>query len=141
MYAGAFGGGREGVQRAEFDAASDLNRARLLADLQTKRFPTTQQQEDNKIYKIKWVSLNLQSGLGGAAQDFARAQISGLGTLGAGQQAQQQAILDATRQAAAMAVQDPRDRLARFGQGIAALTPMGAGSVQVSPDCSHSTKC
>ena len=32
-----------------------------------------------------------------------------------------------------MAVQDPRDRLTRFGQGIAALTPMGAGSVEISP--------
>ena len=29
---GAFGGGREGVQRAEFDAASELNISRLLAD-------------------------------------------------------------------------------------------------------------
>ena len=75
----------------------------------------------------------LQSGLGGAAQDFARAQISGLGTLGAGQQAQTQAVLDAQRQAAAMAIQDPRDRLSRFGQGIAALTPMGAGSVEIAP--------
>ena len=32
-----------------------------------------------------------------------------------------------------MAIQDPRDRLATFGQGIAALTPMGAGQVKVSP--------
>ncbi len=31
--AGAFGGGREGVQRAEFDAASDRNRAALQAQL------------------------------------------------------------------------------------------------------------
>jgi hypothetical protein len=75
---------------------------------------------------------NLQSGLGGRAQDFSRAQISGLGTLGAQQQAQTQAILDAQRQAAAMAVQDPRDRLARFGQGITGLTP-GAGTVQIAP--------
>jgi hypothetical protein len=73
---------------------------------------------------------NLQSGLGARAQDFSRAQISGLGTLGAQQQAQNQAILDAQRQAAQMAIQEPRQALARFGQGIAAITP-GAGTVQI----------
>ena len=72
----------------------------------------------------------LQSGLGGAAQGFSRAQISGLGTLGAQQQAQNQAVLDAQRQAAQMAIEEPRQGLARFGQGIAAITP-GAGSVQI----------
>ena len=34
---------------------------------------------------------NLQSGLGGTAQDFSRAQIAGLGSLGSAQQAQAQA--------------------------------------------------
>ncbi len=92
-----------------------------------------QQQEDNKILQNQLGIANLQRGLAGSAQDFARAQISGLGTLGAGQQAQRQAELDAQRQAAQMAVQDPRDRLARFGQGIVGLTP-GAGTVQVSPE-------
>ena len=63
-----------------------------------------------------------------AAQDFSRAQISGLGTLGAAQQAQNQAVLDAQRQAAQMAIDEPRQALARFGQGIAGITP-GAGSI------------
>ena len=129
---GAFGGGREGVQRAEFDAASDMNRARLLADLQQRGFQQAATARQQDLANQMGIS-QLQSGLGGAAQDFARAQISGLGTLGATQQAQTQAVLDAQRQAAAMAVQDPRDRLTRFGQGIAALTPMGAGSVEISP--------
>jgi hypothetical protein len=75
---------------------------------------------------------NLQQGLGGAAQDFSRAQISGLGTLGSAQQTQNQAILDAQRQAAQMAVQDPRDRLGMYGQGIAQITP-GAGAVRLDP--------
>ena len=70
----------------------------------------------------------LQSGLGARAQDFSRAQISGLGTLGAQQQAQNQAVLDAQRQAAQMAIDEPRQALARFGQGIAGITP-GAGSI------------
>ena len=129
---GAFGGGREGVQRAEFDATSDLNRARILADLNQRGFQQGQQARQQDLQNQLGIA-NLQRGLGGAAQDFSRAQISGLGALGAAQQAQSQAVLDAQRQAAQMAVQDPRDRLARFGQGIVGLTP-GAGSVQVSPE-------
>ena len=128
---GAFGGGREGVQRAEFDAASDMNRARLVADLQQKGFESAAQRRQQDLANQMGIA-NLQQGLGARAQDFSRAQISGLGTLGAQQQAQTQAILDAQRQAAAMAVQDPRDRLARFGQGITGLTP-GAGTVQIAP--------
>ena len=129
---GAFGGGREGVQRAEFDATSDLNRARLLADLRQRGFQSAAARRQQDLQNQLGIA-NLQRGLAGSAQDFARAQISGLGTLGAGQQAQRQAELDAARQAAQMAVQDPRDRLARFGQGIVGLTP-GAGTVQVSPE-------
>ena len=129
---GAFGGGREGVQRAEFDATSDANRARILADLRQRGFQQAQTARQQDLANQMGIS-QLQSGLGGAAQDFSRAQISGLGTLGAQQQAQNQAILDAQRQAAAMAVQDPRDRLSMFGQGIAGLTPMGAGSVKIAP--------
>jgi len=129
---GAFGGGREGVQRAEFQATSDANRARILADLRQRGFQQAAAARQQDLANQMGIA-QLQSGLGGTAQDFARAQISGLGTLGAQQQAQTQAVLDAQRQAAAMAIQDPRDRLSRFGQGIAALTPMGAGSVEIAP--------
>ena len=69
---------------------------------------------------------NLQSGLGGTAQDFSRAQIAGLGTLGAGQQAQAQAVADAQRQTAQMAVQDPIRRLNMLGAGVTGL--MGGAS-------------
>ena len=64
---------------------------------------------------------NLQSGLGAAQQDFSRAQIAGLGTLGATQQAQNQAVLDAQRQASQMAVQDPINRLNLLGSGVTGL--------------------
>jgi hypothetical protein len=40
--AGAFGGGREGVQRAEFQAASDRNRAALQAQLLSQGFTQAQ---------------------------------------------------------------------------------------------------
>ena len=126
---GAFGGGREGVQRAEFQAASDRNRANLFADLQQRGFESAAARRQQDLANQMGLS-NLQRGLGAAAQDFSRAQISGLGTLGATQQAQTQAVLDAQRQAAQMAVDDPRRRLTMFGQGISGLTP-GAGTVSV----------
>jgi len=126
---GAFGGGREGVQRAEFQAASDRNRANLFADLQQRGFESAAARRQQDLANQMGLS-NLQRGLGAAAQDFSRAQISGLGTLGATQQAQTQAVLDAQRQAAQMAVDDPRRRLTMFGQGISGLTP-GAGTVSI----------
>ena len=126
---GAFGGGREGVQRAEYQTTSDANRSRILADLQQRGFQQASTARQQDLANQMGIA-NLQQGLGGAAQDFSRAQIAGLGTLGAGQQAQQQAIFDAERQAAQMAVDDPRRRLTMFGQGITGLTP-GAGTVSI----------
>ena len=41
--AGAFGGGREGVQRAEYQSASDRNRAALQAQLLQQGFGQAQQ--------------------------------------------------------------------------------------------------
>jgi len=130
---GAFGGGREGVQRAEYQAASDRNRAATFANLQQQGFQNAAARRQQDLANQMNIS-NLQSGLGARAQDFSRAQISGLGTLGAAQQAQTQAVLDAQRQAAQMAIQEPRQALARFGQGIAALSGQtGAGRVQLDP--------
>ena len=126
---GAFGGGREGVQRAEYQAASDRNRAATFANLQQQGFQNAAARRQQDLANQMSIS-QLQSGLGARAQDFSRAQISGLGTLGAAQQAQDQAVLDAQRQAAQMAIDEPRQALARFGQGIAGITP-GAGSITV----------
>ena len=63
----------------------------------------------------------LQSKLGGGAQQLASQQISGLGTLGAGQQAFAQAQADATRQAAQTAAYEPYQRLGTYGAGVASL--------------------
>ena len=130
--AGAFGGGREGVQLAEFDAASDRNRAALQAGLLQQSFENAANRRQQDLANQLSISQQ-QRGLGAAAQDFSRAQISGLGTLGAAQQAQQQAILDAQRQAAQMAVDDPRRRLGLLGTGITSITP-GAGGVTLQPE-------
>ena len=114
----------------EFDAASDRNRAAIQSNLLQQGFQQAQAARQQDFANQIGLA-NLQSGLGARAQDFARAQISGLGTLGAQQQAQAQAVRDAQRQAAQMAVDDPRRRLSMLGQGVAGLS--GLGSVQISP--------
>jgi len=84
--AGAFGGGREGVQRAEYQTQSDLNRALLQAQLQQQGYGQAQQLAANQYTQ--------QLGLGQAQQGFLGGQIAGLSTLGAQQQAQGQRMLD-----------------------------------------------
>ena len=127
---GAFGGGREGVQRAEFDAASDRNRASLQAQLLQQGFESAAARRQQDLANQLSISQQ-QRGLGASSQDFTRAQISGLGALGAAQQAQQQAVIDASRQAAQLAIDDPRRRLGLLGTGITSITP-GAGGVTLA---------
>ena len=135
---GAFGGGREGVQRAEYQAASDRNRAAIQSNLLQQGFQNAAARRQQDLANQQAIS-NQQRGLGAAAQDFSRAQISGLGTLGAAQQAQNQAILDAQRQAAAMAVEDPRRRLNMLGQGVAGLSGLGSVTFSESPAAAQSS--
>ena len=125
---GAFGSGRQGVAEAEFDALSNRGRSGLQANLLQQGFQQAQQARQQDVANQMGLA-NLQSGLGGQAQGFAQSQIAGLGTLGSAQQAQSQAVLDAQRQFAQMAVDDPRRRLQMLGQGVAGLTP-GAGEIR-----------
>jgi len=125
--AGAFGSGRQGIAEAEFDALSNRGRGTLQSGLRQSGFNQAQQSRQQDLQNQMGLS-NLQSGLGGTAQGFAQSQIAGLGTLGSAQQGQNQAILDAQRTTAQMAIDDPRRRLNMLGQGISGLTP-GAGTV------------
>ena len=129
---GAFGSGRHGIAEAEFDALSGRGRASMLADLRQRGFQQASTARQQDLANQIGLS-NLQSGLGQTQQDFARSQIAGLGGLGATQQAQSQAVLDAQRQFATMAVQEPRDRLAMLGQGVAGLSGLGSISATESP--------
>jgi hypothetical protein len=88
--AGAYGGGREGVQRAEYQTQSDLNRALLQAQLQQQGFGQAQQ--------LAGQQYNQQLGLAGQTQGLLGSQISGLSALGQQQQAQRQAELEAQKQ-------------------------------------------
>ena len=72
-------------------------------------------------------------GVVGDIQQAQTADINQLGRLGGLQQAQAQAQLDAQRQAAQMAVDDPRRRLSMLGAGITQLVP-GAGAVTLAPE-------
>jgi len=138
--AGVFGGGRHGIAEAEFDALSNRGRASQLANLRQTGFGQAAQRRQQDLANQMGIA-NLQSGLGGTQQEFARGQIAGLGTLGAGQQAQNQAILDAQRQASTMAVQDPINRMNMLGSGVTGLmggmgqitTEVGQQAPQSSP--------
>ena len=119
--AGAFGGGREGVQRAEYQRKSDMDRALLEAQLNQAGFTQAQNLAQTAFGQQTGLA-QLQPGL--AAQNIGLAQ-------GLGQQdlAYRQAIQDAGAQANRMAAFEPIDRLARFGQGLTGVGG-GLGSVQ-----------
>jgi len=131
---GAFGGGREGVQRAEFASQSGRDRAALQAQLLQQGFGQAQQARQQDIQNrfglgqaqsgLAGQQLGLgqfQSGLAGQVPQLQRADISTLGQVGAAQQAQAQAELDATRQGARTAAYEPLERLGFFGQGVTGL--------------------
>jgi len=80
---GAFGGGREGVQRAEYQAASDRNRAALQAQLLQQGFGQAQQ--------LAAQQYGQQMGLASALPNLLGQQISAYTTLGGAQQAREQA--------------------------------------------------
>ena len=117
---GAFGSGRHGIAEAEFDALSNRGRTSMLADLRQRGFQQASGARQQDLANQQAIS-NQQAGLGARALDFGRAQIAGLGGLGATQQAQNQAILDAQRQTAEMAIAEPRQRLGMLGSGVMGL--------------------
>ena len=111
--AGAFGGGREGVQRAEFGAQSARDRAALQAQLLQQGFGQAQQAAAQQYQQ--------QVGLASLLPQLQREDVSTLGQVGAAQQAQRQAEVDAQRQAARTAAYEPLERLGFFGQGVTGL--------------------
>ena len=117
---GGFGGGREGVMQSEYQSTSDRNRAALQAGMLQQGYQQAQQARQQDLANQRGIA-GLQSTLGGGAQQLAQQQIKGLGVLGAGQQAQSQAVLDAQRQAAQTAAYEPYQRLGTYGAGVSSL--------------------
>ena len=122
--AGAYGGGREGVQRAEYQTQSDLNRALLQAQLQQQGFGQAQQLASQQY--------NQQLGLAGQAQGLLGSQISGLSALGQQQQAQRQAELEAQKQLEFQRIYQPLQTAQQYGAGIQPLIQGYPGREQIS---------
>jgi len=120
---GAFGGGREGVQLAEYGRKSDMDRALLQAQLNQAGFTQAQ--------GLASQAFGQQTGLAQLQPQLA-SQAIGM-TQGIGQQdlAYRQAVLDAQREASRMAAYEPINRLAMFGQGLTGVGG-GLGSVQTT---------
>ena len=124
---GALGSGRAGVQLSEFQTQSGRDRAALEAQLRQQGFQQAQaarQQDIANRFGLAQGQLGLgtfQTGLAGQVPQLQRADISTLGQVGAAQQAQRQAVLDAQRQAARTAAYEPLERLGFFGQGVTGL--------------------
>ena len=110
---GAFGGGREGVARAEYQQASDRNRAALQAQLLQQGFGQAQQLAQQQFQN--------QMGLAQAAPQLFGQQISALSALGTQQQAQQQAQLSAQQQLAQAQLNRPLELAQQLGQGVTSL--------------------
>ena len=120
LAAGAFGGGREGVQRAEFQAASDRNRAALQAQLLSQGFGQAQQAAAQAFGQQQNLAQQQQN-LASLAPQLAGQQIAGLSTLGAQQQAQQQAQLTAQQQLAQQQLNQPLQAAQQYGSGVTSL--------------------
>ena len=110
---GAFGGGREGVELAEFQTGSDMDRAMLQANLLQQGFESAAARRQQDLAN--------QQGLAQLLPQLQRSDISTLGSVGAVQQAQAQAEADATREAARQATFLPQENLSRYAGQVAGL--------------------
>jgi len=143
---GAFGGGREGVQQAEYQTGSDRNRAMLQAGLLQQGFGNAQaaaQQAFQNQQAMQAAQLGLgtaQLGLGREQMNLSNFQRAGLGAdvgalgqLGSLRQGLTQAQLSAQQQAAQTAAYEPYGRLSQYGQGITGLTGGVAAAQYAQP--------
>jgi len=119
---GAFGGAREGVQRAEYGAQTLQDRAALQAQLLQQGFGQAQQQANTAFTQ--------QAGLASLQPQLVSGQIGALSALGQQQQQQQQAVLDAQAAAAKEAAFEPYTRYGLVGQQLTGLAGGFPGQVQ-----------
>ena len=126
--AGAFGGGREGVRRAEYERQRDIYDAGILSNLR--------QQGLQRAQTLQQQALANQIGLAETGQTLGSRATQQLGAAGTGAQAYSQSVLDAIRQGNVLAEEFPLQQLGRatnvfspFLAGQAALqtpgTPLG----------------
>ena len=121
--AGAFGGGREGVQQAQYQNKSDMDRALLQAQLNQAGFSQANQ--------LAAQGFGQQSQLAQLQPQLAQQGIGLAQGLGQQDFGYRQAVMDTGQQANRMAAYEPIERLARFGQGLTGVGG-GLGSVQTT---------
>ena len=137
LQAGAFGGGREGVARAEYMSASDRNRAALQAQLLQQGFGQAQQLaaqgfgQQQALASQQQALASQQQQLAQLAPSLAGQQISALTTLGGLQQGQAQAEASARQQLAQQQYMQPLQATQALGSGITSLIAGYPGSQQV----------
>ena len=123
--AGAFGGGREGVQRAEFLSNQARNRAALQAQLLQQGFGQAQNLAAADFQRNLTLAQQTPALLG--------QQISALTGLGAQQQARAQQGLTAQQQLLSRQALQPLEAAQQFGSGVTQLIAGYPGRVQTAP--------
>ena len=145
---GGYGGGREGVQLAEYQTQSDRNRALLQSGMLQQGYGVGQQARQQDLMNqltmggaqagLAQGQLGMgqyQQGLAQLAPQLAGGDIGTLSQIGGIQQQQAQHVLNAQQQAAQMAAMEPYQRLGTYGAGIGALSPIqGTMQQQITPD-------
>jgi hypothetical protein len=134
---GGYGGGREGVQLAEYQTQSDRNRALLQAQMLQQGYGIGQQARQQDLQNqltlggaqagLAQGQMGLgqyQQGLAQLAPQLAGGDIGTLSQVGGIQQQQAQNVLNAQQQAAQMAAMEPYQRMGVYGQGLGALAPI-----------------
>ena len=139
---GGYGGGREGVQLAEYQSQSDRNRALLQAGMLQQGYGVGQQARQQDLMNqltmggaqagLAQGQLGMgqyQQGLAQLAPQLAGGDIGTLSQIGGIQQQQAQNVLNAQQQAAQMGAMEPYQRMQAYGQGLGTLAPF-AGQIQ-----------
>ena len=134
---GGYGGGREGVQLAEYQTQSDRNRALLQAGMLQQGYGVGQQARQQDLMNqltmggaqagLAEGQLGMgqyQQGLAQLAPQLAGGDIGTLSLIGGIQQQQAQNVLNAQQQASQMAAMEPYQRMGVYGQGLGALAPI-----------------
>jgi hypothetical protein len=130
--AGAFGGGREGVERAEYQAASDRNRAALQAQLLQQGFGQAQNLAQ-QAFNQQQILGSGQLALAQQSPSLLGQQISALTGLGAQQAARQQQLLTADQQLASRQALQPLEAAQQFGSGVTQLIAGYPGRENILP--------
>ena len=145
---GGYGGGREGVQLAEYQTQSDRNRALLQAGMLQQGYGIGQQARQQDLMNqltmggaqagLAQGQLGMgqyQQGLAQLAPQLAGGDIGTLSQIGGIQQQQAQNVLNAQQQANQMAAMEPYQRMQAYGQGLGTLAPFqGQMTQEITPD-------